>query len=62
MPKLNIPLNLENIEFKESKLSKKDKKVKEHLEQTSEIARSIGYDDIKMEKYKKKANKHNGKK
>ena len=53
MPKLNIPLNLEHIEEKESKLSKKDKKAKEHLEKTSEIARNIGYEDIKMKKYKK---------
>ena len=53
MPKLTIPLNLENIEEKESKLSSKDKKAKEHLEKSSEIARSIGYDDIKMSKYRK---------
>jgi len=53
MPKLTIPLNLENIEEKESKLSKKDKKAKEHLEKNSEIARNIGYDDIKMDKYQK---------
>ena len=53
MPKLNIPLNLEHIEEKESKISKKDKKAKEHLEKTSEIARNIGYEDIKMKKYKK---------
>lgn len=52
MPKLTIPLNLENIEEKESKLSKKDKKAKEHLEKSSEIARSIGYEDIKMSKYR----------
>ena len=52
MPKLTIPLNLENIEEKESKLSKKDRKAKEHLEKNSEIARRIGYDDIKMAKYK----------
>lgn len=53
MPKLTIPLNLENIEEKITKLSKKDKKAKEHLENSSEIARNIGYDDIKMIKYKK---------
>lgn len=53
MPKLTIPLNLENIEEKESKLSPKDKKAKGHLEKSSEIARSIGYDDIKMSKYRK---------
>ena len=53
MPKLTIPLNLEHIEEKQSKLSRKDKKAKEHLEKNSEIAISIGYDDIKMMKYKK---------
>lgn len=53
MPKLTIPLNLENIEEKQSKLSKKDKKAKEHLEKSSEIARNIGYDDVKMAEYKK---------
>ena len=51
--KLTIPLNLENIEEKQSKLSKKDKKAKEHLEKSSEITRSIGYDEVKMAKYKK---------
>lgn len=59
MPKLTIPLNLENIEEKETKLNKKDKKAKEHLEKSSEIATNIGYEDIKMEKYKK--NKANAK-
>ena len=52
LPKLTIPLNLENIAEKESKLSKKDKKAKEHLESSSEITRRIGYDDIKMANYK----------
>lgn len=52
MPKLTIPLNLEHIEEKPSKLNKKDKKAKEHLEKNSEIARNIGYEDIKMAKYK----------
>lgn len=52
MPKLTIPLNLENIEEKQSKLNKKNRKAKEHLEKNSEIARRIGYDDIKMAKYK----------
>lgn len=52
MPKLNIPLNLEHIEEKQSKLKKKEKKAKEHLEKTSEITRNIAYDDIKMAKYK----------
>lgn len=53
MHKLTIPLNLENIEEKQTKLSSKDKKAKEHLEKSSEITRSIGYDEVKMEKYKK---------
>ena len=53
LPKLTIPLNLENIEEKQSKLSKKDKKAKEHLENNSEIARNIGYEDIKMTNFKK---------
>ncbi len=53
MPKLTIPLNLEHIEEKQSKLSQKNKKAKEHLEKNSEIARNIGYDDIKMMNYKK---------
>ena len=51
MHKLTIPLNLENIEEKQSKLSAKDTKAKEHLEKSSEITRSIGYDEVKMEKY-----------
>lgn len=60
MPKLTIPLNLEHIEEKQSKLSQKDKKTKEHLEKNSEIARNIGYDDIKMMKYKKNKEEVNG--
>lgn len=51
--KLTIPLNLENIEEKHSKLSKKEKRAKEHLEKNSEIARNLGYDDIKLSKYRK---------
>ena len=61
MPKLTIPLNLENIEEKKSKLSLKDKKAKEHLEKSSDIARSIGYDDIKMTEYKKIKEENNEK-
>ena len=53
MHKLTIPLNLENIEEKQCELSKKDRKAKEHLEKSSEITRSIGYDEVKMAKYKK---------
>ena len=47
--KLSIPFNLEeNEEVKESKLTKKEIKAKEHLEQMSEITRQIGYNDIQM--------------
>ena len=53
MHKLTIPLNLENIEEKQCELSKKDRKAKEHLEKSSDITRSIGYDEVKMAKYKK---------
>lgn len=50
MLKLNIPLNLENIEEKENKLGKKERKVKKHLEETFEITRNLGYNDIRMNK------------
>lgn len=53
LPKLTIPLNLENIEEKESNLSEKFKRAKEQLEKTSEIAQNIGYDDIRLLEYKK---------
>lgn len=53
LSKLTIPLNLENLEEKECNLSKKYKKAKEHLEKTSEIARNLGYDDIRLLEYKK---------
>ena len=59
LPKLTIPLNLENLEEKECNLSKKFKKAKEQLEKTSEIAQNIGYDDIRLLEYKK--NKDAGK-
>lgn len=53
LSKLTIPLNLENLEEKECNLDKKYKMAKEHLEKTSEIARNIGYDDIRLLEYKK---------
>ena len=48
--KLSIPLNLENIEAKESKLSKKERMAKEHLEYTFEQTRNLCYNDIRMQK------------
>lgn len=47
--KLSIPFNLEeNEESRISKLTAKEIKAKEHLEQMSEITRQIGYNDIQM--------------
>lgn len=48
MTKINIPLNLENIEEKESKLGNKEQKVKKHLEETFEITRYLGYNNMRM--------------
>ena len=59
LSKLTIPLNLENLEEKECNLSEKYKKAKEHLEKTSEIARNIGYDDIRLLEYKKNKDENN---
>ena len=56
MAKLSIPFNIEeNEEEKEVKLSKKERKAKEHLEQMSEITRQIGYNDIQMFSQKNKS-------
>lgn len=41
--KISIPFNLEEKEEK-NKLSEKEKKAKEHLEDTTEITRNMGYD------------------
>ena len=46
MSKISIPFNLEEPEIKGDKLKEKEIKAKEHLEQMSEITRSIGYNDI----------------
>lgn len=48
MAKISIPFNLENTDEKETKLSKKDIIVKNHLEEMSEITRHLGYDDINL--------------
>ena len=49
MSKLSIPFNLEieGEEEKVQKLTKKERKAKEHLEQMVEITKKIGYSDIK---------------
>lgn len=50
--KLSIPFNLEieGEEEKPRKLTKKERKAKEHLEQMVEITKRIGYNDIKTVK------------
>lgn len=59
MTKINIPLNLENIEEKETKLGKKEQKVKKHLEETFEITRHLGYNNIRMNKKEENAIEEN---
>lgn len=47
--KLSIPFNLEdNVEEKETKLSKKENDAKEHLEEMFELTRKLSYNDIKL--------------
>ena len=50
--RLSIPFNLEieGEEEKPHKLSEKEIKAKEHLEQMVEITKKLGYNDIKIEK------------
>ena len=51
--KISIPFNLEEPELKEHKLTKKDIKVKEHLEEMFEITRHLSYSDIELLNYNK---------
>ena len=50
MAKISIPFNLEepNFENKENRLKEKEIKVKEHLEEMSELTRNLSYNDIKL--------------
>ena len=50
MAKISIPFNLEEPEQEEgkAKLQEKEIKAKEHLEEMSEITRSLSYNDIKL--------------
>lgn len=57
--KLSIPFNLEYEEEKIVKLTKKEKKAKEHLEQMVEITKKIGYNNIRIPKNKNKEIKEN---
>ena len=49
--KISIPFNLEEPEIKNKKLTKKDIKVKEHLEEMFEITRHLSYSDIELLNY-----------
>ena len=48
--RISIPFNLEDTskEETESKITKKEKRVKEHLEEMCEITRNLSYNDIKL--------------
>lgn len=46
--RISIPFNIEINEDKESKLTAKEIKAKEHLEDMFEITRNLSYNDIKM--------------
>lgn len=48
MARISIPFNLESREGKENKISPKEEKVKEHLEEMSEITRHLSYNDINL--------------
>lgn len=48
MAKISMPFNLESKEIKEPKLNERDKMVKQHLEEMSEITRNLGYNDINL--------------
>ena len=48
MARISIPFNLESRDGKENKISKKEEKVKEHLEEMSEITRHLSYNDINL--------------
>lgn len=55
MARISIPFNLESKEQETiSKLSKKEIKVKEHLEEMSEITRHLSYNDINLLRKNKK--------
>lgn len=58
MARISIPFNLEGPdEEKEQRLTKKDIKAKEHLEEMSEITRQLSYNDINLLKKNNKGRK-----
>ena len=58
MARISIPFNLENEEEKEIKLTEKEIKAKEHLEEMVDITRHLSYNDINL--LKKNAKEKNG--
>ena len=59
MARISIPFNLEEQEGKETKLTEKEIKAKEHLEEMVDITRHLSYNDINL--LKKNAKEKNGK-
>ena len=57
MARISIPFNLENQEEKETKLTEKEIKAKEHLEEMFEITRHLSYNDIELLNYNKNKEK-----
>ena len=58
MARISIPFNLEDQEEKETKLTEKEIKAKEHLEEMVDITRHLGYHDINL--LKNNAKEKNG--
>ena len=58
MARISIPFNLEDQEEKEAKLTEKEIKAKEHLEEMVDITRHLSYNDINL--LKKNAKEKNG--
>ena len=56
MSRISIPFNLENQEEKEIKLTEKELKAKEHLEEMVDITRHLSYNDINLLKKNVKEN------
>ena len=48
MARISIPFNLDNQEDKEMKLTEKEIKAKEHLEEMVDITRHLSYNDINL--------------
>ena len=58
MARISIPFNLDNQEEKETKLTEKEIKAKEHLEEMVDITRHLSYNDINLLKKNAKEKNH----